>query len=387
MKTSLPKSVTFIDPLDEGHHLDYAVKLARGLQTLGVDVYAVGSSKFIESLANHGLLREGRILDYRHQRGWRAAYTKRTFLSQGLQLAEQFKTDIVHLLYLDHFILPLLQSRPAVQRLNLRATVHHAHFLKAFNAGITKQLQASLSILAFKQLVKQGMRVMMHSKSLIDLTQQQVGVRSLDYVPYPIDQPEPGAFADAERRSRLRAQYGIPPESKLLLAFGGTRFKKGADLAVQVLAQLPPEVHLLVAGQQEDFSAEALQEVATRFAVGPRLHLNIDWIPDGQVLDYFSVADVILIPYRKTFAGQSGPLTIAGSLGIPVVSADNIVLKETVLSYGLGHIFESENISAMAEAIKRIDTHPSTSHRAAFCNDHDLPAFAKAVYQSYLTHL
>ena len=183
--------------------------------------------------------------------------------------------------------------------------------------------------------------------------------------------------------SSLRDRLGIAPGTLLALAFGGTRADKGCDLAIRALAHLPEHHHLLVAGPAETFGTEALRTLALECGVGDRVHLVLDYIPEEEVGAYFAAADCVVLPYRRKFAGQSGPLFIAAALGLPVVASDVGVLGETVRAYRLGLLFEPERPQALADALLEVHRAAPTPDTASFLHDHSLERFAAETAASY----
>jgi len=168
-----------------------------------------------------------------------------------------------------------------------------------------------------------------------------------------------------------------------LLVFGGTRYDKGADLAVRMLSYLPPTYHLLFAGRDTFFSQNYLKNLAIQSGVIERLHFDSRFIPEDEVPVYFCGCDIVLLPYRRIFPGQSGPLTIALSVGTKVVAPNLPIMVETISKYSLGWLYPVENEELMAKSILDAtnETLPPASEK--FYNEHCAPTFASAVAASY----
>jgi glycosyltransferase involved in cell wall biosynthesis len=178
---------------------------------------------------------------------------------------------------------------------------------------------------------------------------RSIGLGNVHVIDYPNACAQSTASADS--RSRGRALLDLPVAARLLLCFGGTRHDKGVDLAIAALAATPSDVHLLVAGAAQDFDEKALNALARRYGVEDRLLLRLGHVPDDEVALLFCAADVVLLPYRPMFTGQSGPLAIAGSLGVPVIGADVPVLYETIVDHGLGKTFRAGSVDSLAMAL------------------------------------
>ena len=75
--------------------------------------------------------------------------------------------------------------------------------------------------------------------------------------------------------------------------------------------------------------------------------MNLKYIKDSEVKDYFSAADLAVLPYRS--ATQSGISSVAYHFDIPMIVTDVGGLKETIGDRGTG-IVAGENTP---EAIRR----------------------------------
>ena len=385
---SIPRSVTLIDPFDSGHHVPYARELARGLSAQGVAVFLVGGAGMVAAVGNAAPLAgsrvlsiyDGEIADYHLLPAARKEPLNLRFLRRAFGFAQEAGSEAAHLLYLDRFILPLWAGFGAARGLNVQATLHWASFLPRFGGGTGRLGRSGAERWALAGLLRRGLTLQLHSPEVAALMPPgRVG-----FVPYPSPLPP----ADPAQGQLLRLELGLGREDRLLLAFGGTRHDKGADLAVQLLARLPQHVHLLVIGRAEHFSAGELSRLAAADGTSSRLHLRLEgFIPEERAGTLFLACDAALLPYRRNFAGQSGPLTIAAALGVPVAAADAGSMREMVQEYSLGEVFPSEDLTHMARAAEvavalphRPPHHPEVRR---FIQDHSPGSFVRAVLRSY----
>ncbi|WP_428194572.1 glycosyltransferase, partial [Deinococcus saxicola] len=354
--------VALIDPLWGGHHGGYAVTLAQGLTDRGIRVQIIGPAPFVEEVCRAVPQATGHILPlfpgtgpdsgpayYRLGRIARDRVNLR-FLRAALRMADGLGADTAHLLWLDSFLPPLVAALAGRKNraMAVRGTLHWAYFLQEFGA---RRFSQPVHRALLRGLGALGLRVMMHSRALI----KGVQAGELDAAPHPAHPLQFQSEQCEEVRQAVRQQMDIPPQVTVLLAFGGTRHDKGSDLALEALALLPPHVHLLVAGSAHAFDAEAFRERGERLGLADRLHLHLEYIADEDVEGYFLAADACLLPYRRYFAGQSGPLIIAASLGLPVLAADVGVLAEMVELYSLGALFAPEDPAALARCVQEFD--------------------------------
>ena len=66
---------------------------------------------------------------------------------------------------------------------------------------------------------------------------------------------------------------------------------------------------MLITGPESSFSKADLIEMIEKYDIAHKVLLDIRYIPNDQVDFYFNLCDIVVLPYRKSFLGQSGPLT------------------------------------------------------------------------------
>ncbi len=381
------RSVTLIDPLAGGHHVSYAVQLARELNARGIRVNVIGPPEFVAQLTQQAHIERASIQslflgdpDAYYAKGlWHIERTSFRFMKRALRAARDMNSDVTHFVYLDSFMLSLWAARLGTGG-NIYATQHWAYFLKPFQQGRLGKIKGDLQLWVLRRLVAHGVRLMVHSAEQARTLRRLLGSERVDYVPYPVELP-PLTRTDAG--PYVRERLGLAPGDKLLLAFGTVRHDKGVDLAIGALGTLPDNYHLLIAGPPTQWQEADIIRLAAQHGVARRVHTELEFIPDDEVGAYFAASDVVLIPYRKSFAGQSGPLTIAAALGLPLAVADVGVLRETVETYQLGELFEAENVPDMARAIKAAAAKCAGPSNQRFLQDHAPEHFAEAVLASY----
>lgn len=388
------KTVLLIDPIDSGHHVFYATRLAQGLVELGWRVFVAGAGSLPNMAASAADLEGTFNVDHPGHRGsvFGDELAKSGFVRRSLDLAISLDVSTLHFLYLDRYVvalyLSLLFSRLHVPR--IRSTLHWAYMLPQFGLGPVRRVKNSIETRALAGIeARQGdFRLMVHSEPLRAALTQHAHLLEVDVVPYPVQPTEPyseplDATAEPNGPKLIRTRLGIPNDATLLLAFGGTRFDKGADFAVRALQHLPGTVHLLIAGKPSNFKAEDLLKIARQHNVANRIHLDLRYIPDAEVADYFRASNVVVLPYRRCFAGESGPLTIAASLGIPVVASDVGFLRHSIDTYRLGTWCAPETPELLAEGVGKVLESAPGSGSLAFVLDHHPIKFARAVAKSY----
>ena len=149
--------------------------------------------------------------------------------------------------------------------------------------------------------------------------------------------------------SGRRSQAGAPVR---LLTFGVVRPYKGhAELAeaARLLVQSGVDVHVTVVGEVWQGYQEPLDRLA---AVLPpdRLDIVDRYVADEEVTGFFAAADVVVLPYHRSSA--SGPLHIAMSCGLPVVTTAVGGLVEASAGYTGAVLVPPRDAAALARGIR-----------------------------------
>lgn len=341
--------VALIDFAPAGHHAPYAREIARGLEQAGHNTCAVGAAEWCESLSDCA---ESVPIEWTYRPSanyFERQAQRRDFFRLALRACRGAGVDVAHLLYVDGSFGSLVRTGfPRARDIAVVATLHWYPFLGLSLRQPKQALKGLLTVAGLWWLDQSAATLTVHSIAAQKWL-RRVGIRRVHALDYPSDVTRNAA--DDQARQRYRAGLGVLNDSSLLLCFGGTRYDKGVDLAIEALAAASPKTQLLVAGAEQDFDRRALLALASKHRVESKLLLRLGRVPDNEVAELFGAADAVLLPYRPIFKGQSGPLTIAGSLGVPVIAADVPVLAETVTRFGLGRLFRAGDVNALSAAL------------------------------------
>ena len=127
-------------------------------------------------------------------------------------------------------------------------------------------------------------------------------------------------FRDRPDRTRARAELGLPLSAQLLCFTGSLRPWHGLDIAIEAMAALPDDVHLVVAGDGP-VRAE-LESRAHQLGLDARIHW-LGQVAHRQIPRVLAACDVALAPYPATHDFGFSPLKLYEYLaaGIPVVAS------------------------------------------------------------------
>ena len=134
---------------------------------------------------------------------------------------------------------------------------------------------------------------------------------------------------DDVRREDVLAHFpGIGPDDFVVLYFGHVETRKGILEFLQASERLAGEtgIKFVVAGKN-DLAGEAAQELE-RARGRANLILHDHLIPFEAVQRYFTVADVVALPYRE--GTTSGVMKLAMAFSKPVIASDVGDLRETL---------------------------------------------------------
>lgn len=234
-------------------------------------------------------------------------------------------------------------------------------------------LKYKLEIYLLRLLSMKGVKIIVHS----DVAKNRLSPANINSVSvnYPISNIS-SAIKDVHS--------DLEKETIKILFFGGTRFDKGVDILIAALGRLGENFHLNVVGKEEDFNRELLTELAEKYKVSHRVNFDLRFVKDEEIPDIFLNSDLLVLPYRKCFSGQSGPLTIAISCGLKVVAPNLDIIEETVLKYNAGRVYMAEDIEGMVRAVRLESETQRYIDIRRFLNDHDEDGFSARVAQIIL---
>lgn len=153
-------------------------------------------------------------------------------------------------------------------------------------------------------------------------------------------------------KEQARANLNLPLDGEILLFFGYVRKYKGLDLLIQAFAKVAkrrPKMYLVVAGEFYD-DVQKYTKLIQELQLSDRILITNRYIPNEQVADYYTAADVVVLPYRE--ATQSAVLTIAYSFEKPVIATEVGGLKEYVYDRKTGILVPPEDVNALSRAIE-----------------------------------
>ena len=155
-------------------------------------------------------------------------------------------------------------------------------------------------------------------------------------------------FGEIISASEAREKLKIFPTKKTILFFGLIRDYKGLDLLIDAFSELNDEYQLVIAGEVYS-NLQKYENQITESKAKNRIFFFNQYIPDSEVQNYFSAADVCVLPYRT--ATQSGITATSFHFELPIIATNVGGLKEIIGKSELGLIVEEPNSILLKDAI------------------------------------
>lgn len=209
--------------------------------------------------------------------------------------------------------------------------------------------------LLFKWMAKYFDCIVVHSEYIRSQC-LEIGVKNVRVIDYPV-------FCSVDPAKLTPQAAG---GKKVFTCLGGTRRDKGLDILADALQYLDADtcarIKLVAAGKEDEVPYSLLTEKAAakgiETATCPRV------LTDEEYWQCIVDTDVILLPYRRMFTGNSGPMTDGVWLNKYILAPDCGNLGAMIEKYGLGSTFAAEDPRALAEAITRVSRADTTCDHA-----------------------
>ncbi|MCW3804141.1 glycosyltransferase [Plebeiibacterium marinum] len=252
------------------------------------------------------------------------------------QLSVANSARIIHFLHADlYYMVPFLKKFYNKER-RVILTMHY------FPTGRIRQK-------LLKNFCSKANKVIVHS-SYIKSQYNNIGIRNVEYIDYP-------SFYDYSKiqNSRvLKIQMGLEEGDIVFSALGGTRFDKGLDILIDAFSMLSPDIKkrvvLNIAGRPLIFKEDFIKKKA--LGANFKMRLVLKELSEDEFLENVVVSNYIVLPYRKDFTGNSGPMTEAVVNRIPCIVSDHGNIGYLTKVFKIGRTFRSEEPNSLADVIK-----------------------------------
>lgn len=118
-------------------------------------------------------------------------------------------------------------------------------------------------------------------------------------------------------RNEAKRRLGLE-NRKIAMFFGQIRPFKGLDIALRAWREVDGDILLLVVGEIWFGDEPRYRKIVSEEGLEDRVLFVSRYVPDAEVADYFSAADVVIASYR--YENQSGVAMNAFHFGRPVIA-------------------------------------------------------------------
>jgi len=161
-------------------------------------------------------------------------------------------------------------------------------------------------------------------------------------------------YVESSDKAEGQKKLGIPKDKLVLLFFGQIKKVKGVDLLLQALVILKskyPELFVVIAGSVWKADFTECQSIIDNNDLTKYLKTDIRYIPNSEVKDFYSSADVCVLPYTDVY--QSGVIQLAYGYKKAVICSDLSAFTQFVHEGETGFVFSNGNVESLAHAIER----------------------------------
>ncbi|MBE2280617.1 MAG: glycosyltransferase [Ignavibacteriaceae bacterium] len=154
-------------------------------------------------------------------------------------------------------------------------------------------------------------------------------------------------------KSKLREEFKIGANDKVILFFGYVRHYKGLDIlleAMPAILEFDPNIKLFIAGEFYD-EYQKYSDLIEKLKISGSIIMQNLYIPNEEVYKYYLISDLVILPYRS--ATQSGILNIAYGFNKPALVTKVGGLAEFVDDNETGVIVEPGSANEIANGVKK----------------------------------
>jgi glycosyltransferase involved in cell wall biosynthesis len=175
----------------------------------------------------------------------------------------------------------------------------------------------------------------------------------------------PFAMGEPDRhrlRSLTRRELGIESDAKVVLFSGKLSFRKGVDLLLQAIAELPDKLRpvLLLLGDGE------LREQLEHSTL-PVRRIMVGFHPQDRLSPYFHAADMLALPSRHS---ETWGLVVNEALhhGLPAVVSDAVGSRHDLIHNGrTGEVCCRNDLASLTAALQRCLNYAGTIKTRSEC--------------------
>ena len=297
------------DNVNDGHHSVYQNSLASGIQNT-IILNKIMKCTDMKKNPFKGYKERKTIIDY-------------------INLNSE-SHSIVHFLYLD-----VLYKSPCISYLLRKDRVYIGtlHWIP----------KDKLTILFLRKISKKLKYLIVHSEYL-KRELEKLQIFNVICIDYP-------SFIDKKIKINKANSDKV-----IISCLGGTRLDKGLDILIDAFQYIEETVKdkivFNICGIEQDIKYEDIISTAQQYGIN--IQTKNKYLSDLEYQTEIINSDIILLPYKKIFNGNSGPMTDGIYLGKFIIGPEEGNLGYLIKEHQLGKCFKQENPIDLARVISEI---------------------------------
>lgn len=313
--------IAYVDIVLDGHHMGYLKTLAKeqpdSILILPDRVDELGNKQYIldsDKLYKHPL-----------------KYIK--WILSVKKIAEREDVDAIHFLYGDVFYRYFGFGLNLIKKIKKINTFHQIR-------------RSNIKDISLKIIFKNIDIGIVHTDSLkYDL--KNIGINNIEQIEY-------AQFNDLPMGNSTEARkvLNLPKDIKIIAAIGGTREDKGLDILLDSLNKVNQPFHLLIAGSEVTFNKEFIMNKVQKYKNNVTMILK--YLTEEELFNCLVASDIIVLPYRKSFDGASGPLGEGVWLRKLIVGPNHGSIGKILKDNQIGMCFKTEDTNDLAKTINEV---------------------------------
>ena len=237
--------------------------------------------------------------------------------------------DGLHSVWLDE----RLADSTSLERLRVRASPYHRYVLDA-ERRLFESARLKV-VICISQMVQNDIR-----------ERFGLAVERLPIIYNAIDPEEFGPQLSVTRAA-TRASLNIDESRVVFLLIGSGYERKGAGRAIEALAGVPEQAHLVIVGH--DREPARYRRLAERLGVAKRVTFTG---PQADPRPFYGAADVFVLP--TLYDPLSNAVLEAMACGLPVITSNRCGAGELVTAHHAGFVCGARDIAGLGDAMRAL---------------------------------
>lgn len=256
-------------------------------------------------------------------------------------IAIENNVDVIHFLYGDFLYRYFSLGLSMLKDFKTVVTFHHMP-------------EDKIRLRSVMRIFKKISIGVIHTKYIQNLLIEN-GIKNVKQIEYP-------NFHETQR-SDMNPDVTKPifnMNAPVIAAIGETRENKGLDILLEALNEVKQPFNLLIAGKEVYFTREFIEGKIANYSNNVKIILK--YLSDDELKLCYEYSDIIVLPYKKSFGGASGPLVEGVWYRKIIIGPNYKSIGEIIKQHHLGYVFEVENSESLAMAIEKALKQTNNQH-------------------------